>query len=221
MNRPLLNLYIGNHNYSSWSLRPWLALRAFDIPFTAHVIPLDQADTDRKIREVSPSGRVPVLVTPEGTVWESLSICEYLADRFPEKNLWPIDPRARAWARSVSNEMHAGFSALRTQCPMNIRLQTRDFEPNTETRADLERIDQIWTECRRAFAARGPYLFGAFSIADAMYAPVVFRTQTYGLRLSPEATDYRDTMLKHPALQEWAKAAHAETFKMPRYESNR
>jgi glutathione S-transferase len=213
----MLTLIIGNRNYSSWSLRPWIAMRAFDIPFETVVIALDQPDTATRIREHSPSGRVPVLMDRGQAIWDSLAICETMAERHPEKHLWPVDPQARAWARSVACEMHSGFAKLREHMPMKVKERFRDFDW-TPAREDVKRIDEIWTRWRRAYGGRGPYLFGAFTIADAMYAPVVFRANTYGFPLSEESAAYRDTMLAHPAMKEWAADAAAEDFRMARYE---
>jgi len=208
-------LVIGNKNYSSWSLRPYLLLRHFAIPFTAQLIPLFEPGYDAAIRAVSPSGKVPLLIDGDLKIWDSLAICEYLAERHP--GLWPQDPEARAIARSVSAEMHAGFMALRSAFTCNIRRRTPTV-PSPEVQADINRIAALWTECRAQFGQSGPYLFGDFSIADAMYAPVCFRFQTYGVQLSGAAGVYLTTMLATPALQELARDAEAEPHRIAKYE---
>lgn len=210
-----MKLYIGNKRYSSWSLRPWLVLKHFAIPFTEELIPLDLPETEKSIRAVSPSGRVPVLHHDGLVIWESLAICEYLADLFPEKSLWPSSQKARAQARTISTEMHSGFSALRTNCPMKIHERFPGFQASHEALRDLARIDQIW--CEALERSGGPYLFGEFSIADAMYAPVATRTFTYHLPLSKEACKYRDQLLAHQAMCEWKDQALNENLEMKRY----
>ena len=203
-----LTLVIGDKNLSSWSLRAWLALKHTGARFEEVLIPLDQPDSRARIHELSPGGKVPALRHAGVVVWESLAICEYLAELFPRLQLWPQDRVARAIARSVSNEMHAGFTELRRVLPMNIRARTpRELTPAVE--ADVQRIVTIWNECRERFGRHGdgPYLFGRFTIADAMYAPVVTRFQTYGVHTSGEAAAYCQTMLADPALQEWIAGA--------------
>ncbi len=212
---PVYTLVIGNKNYSSWSLRPWLVLRHFEIPFTEQMIPLFEPGYDALIRAVSPSGKVPLLIDGDVRVWDSLAICEYLAERHPQ--LWPRDPVARAFARSVTAEMHSGFMALRMNFQCNVRRRT-SREASADVQADIDRIAQLWTECRARFGQEGPYLFGAFSIADAFYAPVCFRLQTYGVQLSGPAGVYLATMLATPALQELARDAAAEPHAIAKYE---
>ncbi len=176
-----MHVYIGNKLYSSWSLRGWLLLAAFDIPFEETIIPLDEPDTAQKIQAVSPAGRVPVLIDGEITVWESLAIAEYLHDKFPDRQIWPRDAAARAHARAISSEMHAGFAALRGACPMNLgkRYQRRDRGGDVD--ADVARIEDVWREARAEFGSQTsePFLYGKFSAADAMYAPVATRLDTY------------------------------------------
>ena len=213
-----LKIVIGNKNYSSWSLRPWLALEQCGVPYEEQVIPLDQPDTAAQIARFSPSGRVPTLLDGELTIWDSLAICEYLNEKFPAARLWPKDPAARALARSVSAEMHSGFVGLRTHCPMKVKESLPMAQPREEVKADLARIDALWTDCRNRFGAGGPFLFGAFSIADAMFAPVVSRIRTYGLQISPGAKAYCDAVWNSPGMQKWAAAARAESFVMARYE---
>jgi glutathione S-transferase len=205
-----LTLVIGNKNYSSWSMRPWVALTAFGIPFTEVRVLLDQPDTASRIAEFSGAGRVPVLVAGEMTIWDSLAICEYLAEQFPEKHMWPQDVAARAMARSVSAEMHSGFSDLRTAMPMNIRqhLPGRGRTPGAQ--GDIGRICEIWEECLARFGHH-QFLFGDFSIADAFYAPVVMRFRTYGVSLAPALQAYCDRMQAHPAVARWVREALAET----------
>jgi glutathione S-transferase len=203
-------LYVGNKNYSSWSLRPWLALKRTGAEFDEVLIPLDQPTTRATILKVSPSGRVPVLLHGEFAVWDSLAICEYLAERFPEAKLWPEDGAARAVARSASAEMHSGFAALRGHLPMNIRSSFPNRGVTPEVQAEINRIVALWRDCRRRFGAGGPFLFGDFTIADAMFAPVVTRFRTYRVALDDEAQAYCDAVWAMPAMQEWAQAAANE-----------
>jgi glutathione S-transferase len=207
-----LTLVVGNKNYSSWSMRPWLALKKSGAAFEEIVIALDRPETRAEIFKHSPSGFVPTLKDDELTIWESLAICEYLAERFPDANLWPQDPSARAIARSVSAEMHAGFSALRTNMPMNVRgnLPGKGRAPGVQE--DINRISAIWRDCRTRFGQSGPYLFGAFSIADAMYGPVVSRFVTYQVELDADAKAYVNTMWADPALAAWVEAARREPW---------
>ena len=214
-----LKLVIGNKNYSSWSLRPWLALTQAGIPFEEEVIPLDQPDTAERIRRVSPAGRVPVLLDGDLAVWDTLAICEYVAERFPEKRLWPEDRRARARARSVAAEMHSGFTAIRTHCPMKFKERFPASPLRDDVREDVERLTRLWNECRREFGAAGPFLFGAFSIADAFYAPVVSRFKTYALPASGEAAAWMEAVWNLPAVKRWGEAAAAERFHMKRYDT--
>lgn len=212
--RAELTLVIGNKNYSSWSMRPWLALVAFDIPFREIRICLDQPDTSSQIATYSRAGRVPILVDGDLTIWDSLAICEYLAEQFPDKNLWPTCPAARATARSVCAEMHGSFSALRESMSMNIRASYPGEGRTMQTQADIGRISEIWEQCLCKYGAH-QFLFGEFSIADAYYAPVVMRFNTYGVFLAPALQAYMERVIAHPALARWIAEAHAETEILP------
>lgn len=205
-------LVIGNKNYSSWSLRPWLALKQTGARFEEVVIPLDMPETKASIARYSPTGRVPVLLHQGLALWESIAICEYLAEQFPDRGLWPADPRARAVARAVSAEMHAGFTALRQNHPMRVRSVDAPAPVKPEVEADLKRLSELWSDCRRRFGQGGPFLFGSFCIADAMFAPVVCRLRTYSLALTGAAGEYADAVWEHPHLQEWAAAARLEPW---------
>jgi glutathione S-transferase len=207
-----LFLLIGNKKYSSWSLRPWLALKHSGIAFEEKLIALDQPDTAAKIRAYSPSGRVPYLRDGAIEVWESLAICEYLAEAFPAAKLWPEDRAARAHARAISNEMHGGFAELRYNLPMDVSRDHRDKNRAVKVQDQVDRIQAIWRGCRERHGGAGPFLFGRFSIADCMYAPVVTRFDTYGVSLAPEAAAYVDTMMTLPAMQAWIEAAKREPW---------
>lgn len=215
--QPGLTLVIGNKNYSSWSMRPWVAATAFGIPFTEVRVLLDQPDTAANIARYSSAGRVPVLLAGDMTIWDSLAICEYLAEQFPDKHMWPQDVAARALARSVVAEMHSGFAALRTAMTMNIKASLPGRGRTAEAQADIGRICEIWEECLARFGHRG-FLFGEFSIADAFYAPVVMRFKTYGVALAPALQAYCDRMLAHPAVARWVEEALAETEVAPHHE---
>ncbi len=203
-------LVIGNKNYSSWSLRPWLAMSVLGIPFEEVLIPLDEPDTKEKILGYSPAGRVPVLIEGDLTVWESLAILERLFESEPEAGIWPADPVARAEARMVSAEMHAGFGALRDYYPMNTRRRVADRVPTPAVAADIARITEIWRTSLEAYG--GPFLFGAFSAADAMYAPVVSRLETYQVEVDADCRSYMDDMLTLPAFEAWYRAGEAEPW---------
>lgn len=207
-----LQLVIGNKNYSSWSMRPWMALSMAGIPFREMVIPLDMPDTAALIAQHSAAGRVPVLHHGRQTVWESLAIMEYLAELFPEKHLWPKALAARAVARAVANEMHAGFGALRNACPMNLRRPRKPVPMSEATLGDVARIEQIWRECRTKFGKGGKFLFGRFSIADAMYAPVVSRFETYAVMVAEDTRAYMHTIMTTEAFAAWREAALKETW---------
>lgn len=209
---PDMTLIIGNRNYSSWSLRAWLAMRAAGLVFDEIVIPLDQADTAARIREFSQAGRVPILRHGDRIIWDSLAICEYVAELAPEARLWPEDRAARAVARSVSAEMHSGFTALRGALPMNIRADRPGVSVSDDTKADIDRICGIWRDCRQEFGTGGPLLFGAFSIADAMFAPVAVRLRGYGVEVDELARDYIEAVLTLPAMREWSAAATLEPW---------
>lgn len=213
---PDLTMVLGNKNYSSWSLRAWLALRATGIDFEEAVIPLDQPDTKARLLEHSGAGRVPVLHHGELTVWDSLAICEYLAELAPGAGLWPSAPSARAVARSVVAEMHSGFAALRAGRPMNCRASRPQVTASPEVERDIARIIRIWHDARTDFGHGGDFLFGGFTIADAYYAPVVSRFVTYGVSPSDElAASYMDAVWRLPWLVEWVEAAAAEPWVLP------
>lgn len=210
-----LTLILGNKNYSSWSLRPWIAMRHAGIDFDEMVIPLYEPGSSEKVLAYSPSGKVPCLIDGDVTVWESLAILDYIADKFPEKNLWPTDLKARGTARAVSAEMHAGFAPLRNHCPMNMRRDpARKRELTPDVKENIARIEAIWNECRERFGRGGPFLFGAFSNADAMYAPVVSRFATYGISVGSPARAYMEAVMALPAWREWETAGRAEAWVM-------
>jgi glutathione S-transferase len=215
---PRYTLVIGNKNYSSWSLRPWLLMKQSGLAFDEVRVPLYLAGSKDALRKYGPSGKVPVLLDGAVTVWDSLAIAEYLAERHPERQLWPAEGAQRAIARSISAEMHSGFAALRSNMSMNCRGFFPGLGRTVEVAADIERIQRIWTDCRERFGAAGPYLFGAFTVADAMYAPVVLRFKTYAVQLSSVAQQYANAVLTLPAQQEWVEAAKAETEVIPAFE---
>lgn len=214
-----MTLVIGNKNYSSWSMRPWLVLTQTGADFDEIVIPLDQPGTAEAIAAHSPSGKVPVLRDGALTVWDSLAIIEYLAERFPQAGVWPTAADARAVARAVSAEMHAGFQAVRTNMPMNIRARLAGRGRADGVGADIARITAIWRDCRGRFGADGPFLFGAFCAADAMYAPVVTRFQTYAVELDPVSDAYAQAVLNWPGVSAWCAAAAAEPWSQARYDN--
>lgn len=204
-----LRLHIGNKNYSSWSLRPWILMKHLGLRFAENIIPLDTPDFARDIAALSPTRRVPLLEHGGLRIWDSLAICEYATELAGAG--WPRDRAARAVARSVCAEMHAGFGALRSQWPMNARAEGRKTAPNPERDSDIARIGELWNDCRARFGTSGPWLFGEYSVADAMYAPVVLRFRTYGAQ-PPGASDYIATVLADAHLREWLAAAAAETW---------
>lgn len=208
-----MRLYIGNKNYSSWSFRPWIAMKAKGVDFEEVLVPFDDEGGNPKFREFSPTGKVPTLVDGDLTVWESLAILEYLADRFPEKGFWPTDMQARALARAVANEMHGGFGGLRSECPMNMRREVRAIEVSDQVRKDVARVEQLWSECLEK--SGGPFLFGDFTNADAMFAPVVNRLEKYALSDRDVVKAYTKAMKAHPAWIEWEEAALKETWIVP------
>ncbi len=206
-----LTLIIGNKTYSSWSLRPWLALAHHRIPFKEIVIPIGTPDTPAEIRRYSPAGKVPVLIDGEATVWESIGILAYINERFLEMRLLPRDLQARAHCWAISCEMHSGFAALRKECPMNLkRRKKRELTP--EARSDVRRITEMWGDARKRFGEGGPFLFGSFSIADCMYAPVATRIASYEIDVDPVSSAYVEAIYALPAFQEWQKSALAETW---------
>ena len=213
---PELTLVIGNRNYSSWSLRPWLAMKHASIPFREVRIPLYQPESKAQLLQYSPAGKVPILVDGPVTVWESLAILEYLADRFPDRGLWPADASARARARAISAEMHAGFGELRKHMSMNLRRSLPGRGCTPEVEADIRRITHMWLESLERHG--GPFLFGAFCAADAMYAPVAGRFVTYGVALPDRCRQYVDALMALPAMREWYAAARAEPEVLPQFE---
>ena len=204
-------LIIGNKAYSSWSLRPWLALKHAGADFIETRVPLYRQGFKKEILRYSPAGKVPALRHGERTVWDSLAICEYLAEQLPEAGLWPEDATERAHARSISAEMHAGFGALRSLMPFNCRTRGRRVSHTADLDSEIKRVEEIWSGCRTRHIAAGPWLFGGFTIADAMYAPVALRFVTYGVELAGAARDYVATVEAYPPVREWIDAAKTET----------
>ena len=215
-----MELVIGTKRWSTWSLRPWLALKRTGAPFSETLIGLrqDEGRTEAAILPHSPSGLVPALKDGDLTVWDSLAIIEYANERFPQAGLWPKDMAARAHARAISAEMHSGFVPLRSECGMNIHRPVRARALSDDARANIARIQEIWTECRARHGADGPYLFGAFTAADAMFAPVVHRFRLYDIAVTPPVRAYMDTMQANAAFREWTDAALAETLLIDRFE---
>lgn len=209
-------LIIGNKNYSSWSLRAWFLLRNAGIEFDEERILLDCDDTAQHIAQYTAAGRVPVLILDDATVWDSLAIAETAAERWPEKRLWPDDAAQRAHARSISAEMHSGFEVLRSHMPLNCRAMGRKVALPDELTADIDRVIHIWSDCFHRYG--GEWLFGRFSIADAMYAPVVLRFRTYGINLPDSAYVYANRLLETVAMQEWLTAAETEVEVIEREE---
>jgi glutathione S-transferase len=209
-----MKLVIGDKNYSSWSMRPWLVLKHFGIAFEEVMVLLNEAESKASILEHSPSGKVPCLIADDGvTVWDSLAICETLAERYPQHAMWPRDAVARGHARSVSAEMHSGFGALRNNMWMNIRASFPGKGATPEALADIARIDALWSECLATYG--GPFLFGEFTIADAMYAPVVMRFNTWQPKLSEAALAYSRRVTAQPAVKAWIDDALQETHRIP------
>ena len=213
-----LTLVIGNKNYSSWSLRPWLLLRHFGIAFDEIKLPLDTPEFYTRIAEYSPTGRVPALIDGDLRIWDSLAICEYANENYLAGRGWPSDLKTRAAARAISAEMHSGFTALRRDLPMNCGKRAPDFVPGDEARRDIERVRRIWRETRERFGKSGAFLFGDFSIADAMYAPVVLRFVSYGVRTEGIERDYADAILALPAMRAWLADAAEETERSEAHE---
>lgn len=208
-------LLIGNKTYSSWSLRPWILLRHFGIPFDEKLIRLGMPDTTENILKYSPSGRVPALIDGEIVIWDSLAIMEYVNEKFPQKGMWPSDPAQRAVARSVAYEMHSSFTTMRTLMSHHLKREVKNFDWSP-AKEDIRRVKEIWSNCLNT--SRGKFLFGDFSIADAMYAPVVNRFISYGVPIEAELKPYADTLRNLPAHQDWIREALAEDFTVPRYE---
>lgn len=214
---PRYTLAVGTKNWSTWSMRAWLAMKASGAPFTEHYVRLRHTETSEAARAVSPSGLVPTLTVEDKgerfVIWDSLAIAEYLAEAHPEAALWPTDVAARAMARSVTAEMHAGFADLRRQMAMDLAREIPGVKPAEETAQAITRISSIWGECRAKHGEKGPYLFGAFTIADCFYAPVVSRFRTYGVSLSGEPAHYAEALWGHPFVREWAADAAREVAK--------
>jgi glutathione S-transferase len=210
-----LHLVIGNKNYSSWSFRPWLAMKVAGIAFEETVISLEAEDFKARVMAVSDAGKVPVLIDGDTHVWESLAILEYLAEKFPAAALWPKDTAVRAHARAIASEMHAGFLPLRRHLPMNTWRPVKVRLLDDGAKADVMRIDAIWSDCRASHGTAGPFLFGAFSAADAMFAPVIWRFHTYAVDVSAPARAYMSAMMALPAWQEWREAARREPWVLP------
>jgi glutathione S-transferase len=210
-----LHLIIGNKNYSSWSLRPWLAMKVAGLPFEETVIPLDAPDFKPRVGAISGTGKVPALADGAVHVWESLAILEYLAEQFPAAKLWPGDAAARAHARAIAAEMHAGFAPLRSHLPMNMWRPVTPRALTPAVAANVARIEAMWRDCRARFGSGGPFLFGAFSAADAMYAPVVARLHTYAVEVGAPARTYMAAIMALPAWSEWRAAALQEPWLLP------
>ncbi|MBO1014179.1 glutathione S-transferase family protein [Achromobacter sp. SD115] len=217
----MYTLIIGNKNYSSWSLRPWIALRATGIAFTEQKLGFFTEEFSRRVSAVSPAGLVPVLLDGDFAVWDSLAICEYLAERHPEARLWPQDPKARARARSLAAQMHSGFGAMRQALPMNVEARLPGIDLPEAAQQDISRLQAIWHDTRAEFGQGGAFLFGEFSIADAFFAPVVSRCNTYGIAAAGPVRDYMNAVLALPAMQEWTRDALAEATFVPEDEPYR
>ncbi len=216
-----LKLIIGNKAYSSWSMRGWLACKQSGLPFEEMTVPLYDKDWDERRREedIAPSaGKVPILWDGDAVIWDSVAIMEYLADKVGRERFWPKDDAARGMARSMAAEMHSGFMALRRECSMNLRKVYEDFTISEETRNDALRILSLWAEARARFGKEGPYLFGTFSAADIMYAPVATRFVTYGFTLPGFAASYIDAMMAHPWIEAWYEAAQGEDWVIEKFE---
>jgi glutathione S-transferase len=205
-----MRLIIGNKNYSSWSLRPWLLLKHTQIPFEEERLSFNAPDFAARVAQHSPAGRVPVLIDGDLVIWDSLAIVEYLAERFPDRQIWPAERRARARARSLCAEMHAGFAPMRSSLTMNLELRAPMPLLTLPVRRDVERIIRMWTDARSEFGADGPFLFGRFSAADAYFAPVTTRFTTYSIGLPEVAARYVATIEALPAMREWVAAALEE-----------
>jgi glutathione S-transferase len=218
MGGPTLKLILGNKNYSSWSLRPWIAMKMAAIDFEEVVIPIYRADSKPQLLAQSPAGKVPILIDGEARVWESLAIMEYLAEKFPAAGLWPADPLARSHARAISAEMHAGFVPLRRACPMNCRRSAKARDLAADALQDVRRIDAMWSDCRSRVGQGGPFLFGHFTAADAMYAPIVLRFETYAVEVGPLSRGYMAAIADLAPVREWKAAGCAEEWVLPQFE---
>lgn len=213
-----LKLVIGNKNYSSWSMRPWLLLRQRGIEFEEVQIPLRQPDSLERKLAYSPAGKVPILIDGDLHIWESLAIVDYLDEKFPENQLWPLDREARAHARAVSAEMHAGFASLRSGMPLNCRARRPGAGRGPGVQEDIDRVCEIWRDCRERYGAAGEFLFGEFTAADAMFAPVASRFQTYGVELAREEAEYAKALLTVSAVEDWIEAARKEPWKIAKFD---
>ena len=214
----MYTLVIGNKNYSSWSLRAWLALKEFQVPFEEVRIPLHTGTFKQEVADYSRAGKVPVLVVDNLSIWDSLAICEYIAESYPEKKCWPEDSEERAVARSVSNEMHSGFAEVRGRLPMNCRKRIRISDIGEPLQEEIDRICEIWKTCREKYGAGGPFLFGRFSIADAMFAPVVMRFRNYAIPVGGVEQSYMDAVVSLKTLQQWLSEAEQEKEILVEYE---
>jgi glutathione S-transferase len=210
-----MKLLIGNKNYSSWSLRPWLLLRQAGIAFDEELIPFGTPDFTARVKRHSPAGRVPVLIDGDLVIWDSLAIAEYVAEKFPDKGLWPDATAARALARSICAEMHSGFADLRSRMTMNCQTRFSNVLFDVKVRRETARIIEMWQDARQRFGGSSPFLFGRFTVADAFFAPVTIRFTNYGVELPPVARQYVDTIQGLPAMREWLTAAQAETTFYP------
>ena len=213
-----LQLILGNKNYSSWSMRPWMAMKLAGISFEERVISLADPDFKSELAKFTPAGKVPVLIDGHRHIWESLAIIEYVAEKFPAARLWPSDAAARAHARVLCAEMHAGFAPLRSHCAMNIVRLPKQRELPAEVQRDVARIEEMWADCRARFGKGGPFLFGPVCAADAMYAPVVSRFHTYAVAVGEATRGYMRAVMALPAWLEWEKAARQEPWVLPRAE---
>ncbi len=217
----MYTLIIANKNYSSWSMRPWLALKAAGVPFQERKLGLFTDDFNRQLGGVTPAGLVPVLLDGDFAVWDSLAICEYAAEQHPRASLWPQEARSRARARSITAQMHSGFTHLRQALPMNVEAHLPGITISEQAQQDISRVQLIWQDTRAEFGQGGPFLFGGFSIADAFYAPVVSRFNTYGIAASGPVREYMDAVLAHPAMHTWTQEALAEATFVPEDEPYR
>ncbi|MFH1241738.1 MAG: glutathione S-transferase family protein [Pseudomonadota bacterium] len=215
-----LSLVIGNKNYSSWSLRPWFLMKYFEIPFSEIRVPLSQETTEKALRPLSPTLKVPVLIHRDLKIWDSLAICEYISENFLSGKGWPRQIEARAIARSISAEMHSGFFDIRNQLPMNCRKRFDGFKISPEARSEINRVEEIWSQCRERHGTSGPWLFGKFTIADCMFAPVALRFITYGVELNDFSSQYINRVQEHPAIVDWIGAARLETEIIQEFESD-
>ncbi len=210
-----LKLIIGNKNYSSWSLRPWIAMKVAGLAFDEEVISLSATDFKARLSKVSGTGKVPALLDGDVHVWESLAILEYVAEKYPHARLWPADPAPRALARAIAAEMHAGFAPLRRHLPMNTWRPVIPRQLTPEVKANVRRIEEMWIDCRTRYGAGGAFLFGGFGAADAMYAPIVSRFHTYAVEVGEAARAYMAAVMALPAWGEWRAAALAEPWVLP------